>query len=388
MADVATFPGFRRAVGPPGIRNTVLVLSITGLTNPAARRIAAQVRGTHVIAMPYSTGLINEDREVHLRALEGLACNPNVGAVLIISDNVPKAKSLGAGIDARGQRVEMALLDHEGQDAISLVAMGTRLAAKLVREVSGQLREDMPLSALNIGLKCGRSDPSSGLMANPATGHFIDGHVDAGGTAIFGEVVEWLGAEELLAARACDPAIAAQLRNLPAEREVAAIAAGLDLTGNNPSPTNIAAGLSSIEEKSLGGISKTGTGQIKGVLDYAKAPGEPGLFAMDTPNYAPEHLTALAAAGCQMALFTTGAGNSFVSGLIPTLKVCANRSSCDKLKEQFDVTLDDLLDQNRPATEGGTRIAKAVLDTAAGRLTWGEILGEGDDIVSRFGAAL
>lgn len=124
------------------------------------------------------------------------------------------------------------------------------------------------------------------------------------------------------------------------------------------------------------------------MLDYAKAPGEPGLFAMDTPNYAPEHLTALAAAGCQMVLFTTGAGNSFVSGLIPTLKVCANRSSCDKLKEQFDVTLDDLLDQNRPATEGGTRIAKAVLDTAAGRLTWGEILGEGDDIVSRFGAAL
>ena len=383
-----TFLGYRRADGSVGIRNHVLVLSITGLTGPAARRIGAAVVGTHTITMPYNTGLIGRDREVHMRALLGLAANPNVGAVLLVSDHVPKAEKMAAALAATGRRVETLTFDDADQDAIALVAEGTRRAARLVREVSALRREEARLSELRVGLKCGRSDPSSGLMANPAVGAWVDRLIDAGGTAIFGEVVEWLGAEHLLAARAADDETARALRDLPAGREARAVEAGMDLLGNNPSPTNIKAGLSTIEEKSLGGISKTGARAIDGVLGYAEAPAKPGLFAMDTPNYAPEHMTALAAAGCQLVLFTTGAGNSFVSGLCPTLKVCANEVAVPRLAEQIDVPLDDLMARSGTPAEGADRIGVHVLGTAGGTRSWGEILGEGEDVVSRFGAAL
>ncbi|MEQ9199451.1 MAG: UxaA family hydrolase [Rhodospirillales bacterium] len=382
------FRGYRRDDGRVGIRNLVLVMSITGLTCPATRRIGSMVRNTHTICMPYNTGLLGQDKAVHLRTLEGLACNPNVGAVLLISDHVPKLEKMAAALRNRGQKVACLSMDDVGQDAIALVARGTRLAARLVREISGQPRSDAGLSELRIGLKCGRSDPSSGLVANPAVGGYIDRHVAAGGTAIFGEVVEWLGAEHLLAERAADDDIARQLLELPRDREARAVQAGLDLLGNNPSPTNIRSGISTIEEKSLGGISKTGSQPVSGVLAYGEAPARPGLFAMDTPNYAPEHLTALSAAGCQLHLFTTGAGNSFTSGLCPTLKISANDAVCAQLTEQIDIPLDGVMSGRRSMEEATGQIYDSVRQTADGKLSWGEILNEGDDIVSRFDAAL
>ena len=383
-----SFYGFVRPDGRVGIRNTVLCLSITGLTGPATRRIATAVHGVHAVLMPYSTGLVGRDREVHLSTLAGLAINPNVAAVLIVSDHAPKAHRLRAAIAQTGQTVETLTLDEVGQDAIALVAEGTRRAARMVRRASSLRRERVPGTSLCIGLKCGRSDPSSGLAANPAIGAFVDTAIDAGSTVIFGEVVEWLGAEAILEARAATPAVGDALRRLPRAREDAAQAAGLDLMGNNPSPTNIEAGISSIEEKSLGGVSKTGERPIIGVLDYAEAPNVPGLFAMDTPSYAPEHLTSLAAAGCQIALFSTGAGNSFVSGLMPTIKISGNAHTVSTLGEQVDVAVADILSNGTPLSEAATRIAAEVTRVAGGGLTWGEILGEGDDVVSRFGAAL
>lgn len=388
MTRQQAFNGYHRPNGSVGIRNDVLVLSVTGLTTAPARQIGAAVQGCHVITMPYSTGLVGRDREVHYRALVGLACNPNVGAVLLISDHKPKAETLAHAINARGQSVQILTLNEVEQDTVDLVAKGTRIAAQLARHLSKQRTAPAPVSSLRVGLKCGRSDPSSGLIANPSTGMYIDQLIAQGGTAIFGEVVEWIGAEHLLAQRAASAEIAERLTALPAGREAAALETGLDLMGSNPSPTNIAAGLSSIEEKSLGGISKTGSSPILGVLDYAEAPQEAGLFAMDTPNYAPEHLTALAAAGCQIALFTTGAGNSFVSGLMPTIKICGNQVSCQLLVTQFDVRLDDLVETADPLPIGSARIAETTLDVANGQLTWGEVLKQGDDVISRFGAAL
>jgi len=377
MADATGFDGFHRANSAVGVRNVVLVLSVTGLTTAAARRIGMAVRGSHVITVPYSTGLIGEDRVAHFRTLEGLACNPNVGAVLLLSDHAPKAETLAQAIATRGQSVRVLTLNEVGQDAIALTEKGTRIAAQLAHDISGFQRVTAPLSALRVGLKCGRSDPSSGLIANPVIGAFVDQLIASGGTAIFGEVVEWIGAEQLLAARAVSPQVADRLRQLPADREAAAIAAGMDLMGNNPSPTNVAAGLSSIEEKSLGGLSKTGASPINGVLRYAEAPVGGGLFAMDTANYAPEHLTALAAAGCQFALFTTGAGNSFVSGMMPTLKICANRDSCTKLQTHFDVMLHDLMDHADPLPAGAARVARATQSVVNGQLTWAKSWAKG-----------
>ena len=228
------------------------------------------------------------------------------------------------------------------------------------------------LSALTIGLECGRSDPSSGLVANPLLGRVADALVAAGGRAIIGETLEWLGAEHLLTPRARNQAVAEAIRAAVRAREAAAIAAGIDLMGTNPSPTNIASGLSSIEEKSLGNIAKSGTAPIEGVIGYGEAPAGPGLWVMDAPAYAPESLTGFVAAGAQVLLFTTGGGNSYTSLIAPTLKLSANPDACAALREQFDFDASGVFAGREDASTAADALRRQMLEVASGGATWGE----------------
>ena len=241
-------------------------LSATGLTGPSARRIAAQVAGAVVICNPVDTGPMGKDRAATDRALRGFVAHPNVGAVLIVGGNQPKVTALAEHAAASGRRVEALSLDECGHDALTLTDRGVRAAAGMARQLSRDRRRPVPVAELLLGLECGRSDPSSGLVANPLLGLIADRLVDAGGSAMIGETTEWLGAEHLLAARAASPAVAEAIREAALGRERMATAAGIDLLGNNPGPTNIAAGLSSIEEKSLGAYSKSGSAEVSGLL--------------------------------------------------------------------------------------------------------------------------
>lgn len=385
---MAEFLGYHRPDGRVGVRNRLLVLSVGGLTGPAARRIASSLRDAACVILPYEAGLIGEDKAIHDRAALGLASHPNLGGVLMVGDNPVMLERLAAGVAARGTPLAAISMDDCGNDVFELVARGGRAGARLIREMSRQRRAPAPLSALTVGLECGRSDPSSGLVANPLLGHVADALVDAGGTAILGETTEWLGAEHLLAARARTPELAAAIRAAVERREAAAVAAGVDLLGTNPTPTNIASGLSSIEEKSLGSTAKSGSRPIEGLLGYGEPPAAPGLWVMDAPAYAPESLTGFVAAGAQLILFTTGVGNSYVSALSPTVKVSANPETCARLNGQLDFDASAaFLGETAPEA-----LAEGLLGTlceiAGGTRTWGEILGEGDEVVSRFGAAL
>ena len=216
----------------------------------------------------------------------------------------------------------------------------------------------------------------------------VDRLVDAGGTAIFGETTEWIGAEVPLEAKAADPDVAAELRAAAARREAMATAAGIDLTWNNPSTTNIRAGLSSIEEKSLGAIAKAGSRPIRGVIAYGDAPPAPGVWAMDAPAYAPESLTGFTTAGCTMALFTTGVGNSYVSALMPTLKLTANPATAARVTQQLDFDASAVFAGQESLDAAADRLVEHILAVASGALTWGEILGEGDEVISRMGPVL
>jgi altronate dehydratase large subunit len=205
---------------------------------------------------------------------------------------------------------------------------------------------------------------------------------------MIGETTEWLGAEHLLQRRAVSPEVGDAIRNAVLAREQMAISAGIDLTGNNPGPTNIAAGLSSIEEKALGNIAKSGTAPIRGTLQYGEAPRGPGFWVMDGAAYSPESLTGFAVAGAQIMLFTTGVGNSFVNSLAPTIKVCANPVSTRSLRQQLDYDAGDVFLGTRALADAASELFEILSDVASGSLTWGEILGEGDEVVSRYGAAL
>jgi len=171
-------------------------------------------------------------------------------------------------------------------------------------------------------------------------------------------------------------------------REAAAVAAGIDLTGNNPNPTNVAAGLSSIEEKSLGNIAKSGQRPIEGVIGYGEAPPGKGLWVMDAPAYAPESVTGFVTAGAQLILFTTGVGNSYVSAIAPTLKLSANPVACAGLGQQLDFDASAVFEGRLQIAVAAERLLEVLLGIASGQSTWGEVLKEGDEVVSRFGAAL
>jgi altronate dehydratase large subunit len=212
--------------------------------------------------------------------------------------------------------------------------------------------------------------------------------VDAGGQAMIGETLEWMGAEHLLAVRARTPEIAVALREAVRAREGLAIAVGVDLMGNNPGPTNIASGLSSIEEKALGNIAKSGSRTFQGVIGYGEPPLGPGLWAMDGAAYSPESLTGFVAAGAQLLLFTTGVGNSYVSALAPTIKISANPTSGRVLKEQLDFDASIAFLGRAELRTMGEALFEDILAIASGQATWGEILGEGDEVISRFGPAL
>lgn len=383
-----TFLAYARPDGSFGVRNHVCVLSILGLTNAAARRIARLVRGTRLLTTPYGRGQVGPDAEVHRRTLVGLGRNPNAAAVLVVGADRKAVDRIAGEIAAGGKPVEAVALDDVGEDALALTDRGVRAGVPLVREASRQRRVPAPVSALFLGLECGHSDTTSGLVANPLTGLVVDRLVEAGGRAVFGETVEWLGAEHLLAARAATPAVGEAIRAAVARREALAVAAGVDLTGNNPGAENIAGGLSTIEEKSLGGIAKGGRAPIQGLLGFAEAPGAPGLYVMDGPCFSPESMTGMVAAGAQLVCFTTGAGNSVASALAPTIKVSGHPEACARLAEQIDFDAGAVLLGREGLAEAAQRLLGLVLEVASGALTLGEILDEGDEAVTRLGPSL
>tara|TARA_B110000967_G_scaffold163244_1_gene170069 strand:- start:7014 stop:7679 length:666 start_codon:yes stop_codon:yes gene_type:complete len=219
-------------------------------------------------------------------------------------------------------------------------------------------------------------------------GLIADRIVDEGGKAVFGETTEWLGAEHLLAKRGATPTVEQAILDAVLDSENRAIEAGLDLTGENPGPTNIAGGLSTIEEKSLGNIAKSGSRPIQSVLKYAEAPATPGLHAMHAATYAPESVSGFTASGANLILFTTGQGNSFVNLISPTIKISANPDTEARIKEQLDFTCPDVFSGEVSLEDAAPRFLELIIDVASGTKTWGEVLGEGEEVVSRFGGSL
>ncbi len=382
------FLGYERPDGGAGVRNHLLVLSVAGLTGPVARRVAQALPGSVLVTMPFGGGLIGEDQAQHLRALTGFACHPNVGAVLLIGSDPPKLRELGRAVEAKGKLLASVCLDDCGHDSLTLSDRAVRAGALLHLQLSRQRRVPMPLARLFLGLECGRSDPSSGMVANPLIGKVTDRVVAEGGRAVFGESLEWLGAEHLLAQRGTTPAVADALRQTVQRRLGLASSQGVDLLGHNPGPTNIAAGLSTIEEKSLGAIAKSGSAPIRGLLRYGQPVDEPGLYAMDAAAYSPESLSGFVAAGAQLMLFSTGVGNSYVSLLAPTIKLSANPDAALRLREQLDFDASDVFRGTRTLDDAARDLVALVVDIASGSLTWGEVLGEGDEVVSRMAEAL
>ena len=382
------FLGYKRKDGTIGIRNKLLIISITGLTGPTARKISNLLQGSLFIDNPYGGGIIGDDKIRQDNAIIGFAKNPNVGAVLIISADPPKGNFIKSQLDNSIKPIELLTLDECNHDAIKLLELGLRKGANLIRKISKNRREKVSLSKLSIGLECGRSDPSSGLVANPLMGIIGDKLIDLGGRAIIGETIEWLGAEHLLQRRAKSNEVKKKISQAVDFQKNFAKSKGIDLLGNNPGHQNIQAGLSTIEEKSLGNIAKSGSKKIENVINWGEKPKKSGMYLMHAPAYAPESLSGFSSAGCQITLFSTGVGNSFNNHIAPSIKYSANPKVCSQLTEQLDFKCSDVFLGKKSINESSEELWDLIIEICSGSLTWGEVLNESSEVFSRIDRSL
>jgi altronate dehydratase large subunit len=270
--------------------------------------------------------------------------------------------------------VEVLGIQENGGSA-NTIAKGSLLAQEMAIEASLLERVPCKIGDLVLGLKCGSSDTTSGLSANPALGVASDLLVRAGGTSILGEVTEFIGAEHLLARRSQDARIRGRILELVTRMESRAKSTGVDIRGGQPTRGNIQGGLTTIEEKSLGAIAKAGTAMIQDVYEYGCAPTVKGLVVMDSPGREPELLTGLAAAGCTIVAFTTGRGAPQGFPFVPVVKITGNSHTWENLRDHVDLDVSPVMDGRETLVEAGERIYRELLGVASGRLTAAEVSG-------------
>jgi altronate dehydratase large subunit len=322
---------------------------------------------------------MGEDRTLVRRTLVGFGTSPNVFAVLIVGLGCEELtpEEIAKGMRSNGRRVEVVVIQDVGGTR-KTTALGKGIVKEMLADAAKLRRESIPVSELILGTECGGSDYTSGLASNPAVGAVCDMLVAEGGTVILSETPELIGAEHLLAKRARTPQIAQEVLNAVTWWEKRAIAAGQNIREGNPAPGNIAGGITTLEEKSLGCIYKAGTGPLEEVISYASHPMKKGLVYMDTPAHDIEQLTAMVAGGAQIVLFTTGRGTPAGSPIAPVIKITGNRSTYLKMKDNMDVDVSKILKGKETITDAGKRIFGEVISVASGKITKAEKLGQRD----------
>lgn len=381
-----TFMGYRRADGRVGIRNHVLILPTSVCAAQVASEIARSVPGCVAACHAYGCCQVGEDWQLTFRTLRNTAANPNIGGTLVVGlgcEGLEPLTMLGA-VEGLGKPSRGIVIQEEG-GSLKSIAQGTAIARAMLNEITRQPREAAEPSALMLGLECGGSDATSGLAANPALGAASDLVIASGGTCILSETTESIGAEHILARRAVSAEVGQRLLEIVRACEERALKMGEDLRGSQPTPGNLAGGISTIEEKSLGCIHKAGSAPIQGVLEYAEPPAGRGLYVMDTPGMDVESMVGLAAGGVQVMVFTTGRGTPTGNPVMPVIKVTANRATARRMADNIDLDLSGVIEGTQTIEEAGQVILDEILAVASGKLTKAERLGHAEFSIYRIG---
>lgn len=379
-----TFWGYRRANGSVGVRNHVAVISAMDNSNFVARRVCSQVHGTVPVCPCFGRGEVGADLEQHIAILGGIGANPNVYAAVIVSLE-PVIAGRIADLIRKEKKEAIVLSFDEYGGTVGATAKAVQTAQRLVIAASKQKREEVPVSSLVLGTECGGSDTISGLISNPATGMVADRLIDNGGKAILSETTEWMGAEEQLRARAVTPQLGQRIVDAIKWYEDYIISIGVDINGTNPAPDNIKGGLSTIEEKALGAVEKGGSRPIQDLITYGQKPTKPGLTLMDASPGGVENTTTLAAAGCQLIIFSTGKGNPIGNPVVPTVKVTGNSRTVVNYADNIDVDLTRAVTEDVSLEAVAADLYEDMLDYADGKLTTAEVLGDTEVAVTRIG---
>ena len=368
------FQGFIRPNNLIGVRNTVLVMAVCDCGEPAARQMADGIEGA-VTVTQYQGCIAMET----VPTLVGAARNPNVAATLLVAMGCEglQPEPIREEIARAGKPVEVVNIQEIGSTRRA-IARGRQIVKKMTQQAARQDRRPFDVSRLVVGVKCGGSDTTSGIAANPAIGVMSDMLVDAGASVVMIEPIEAIGAEEPLAARAVNEQVRQEILKWVGneEKRWTVPGASVDFMCRG----NIEGGLTTLEEKSLGAIHKSGHRPIKGVLknrqDYLETVPPGGGFYLQEGIHVELHaMTHMAAAGVHIIVFATGRGGSFGHAICPLVKVTGNPETWARMAEDMDVNASTIMEGKESIEGVGKRIFDEVVAVASGKQTIGEQLG-------------
>lgn len=387
------FMGYVRPDDSVGVRNHLLILSGTVYANGVVDRVANTINGAVPITHALGRCQVIPDLAVTRRFLSGTAANPNVGAVVIIDhfkEEGMTAEDIANDIASTGKLVATVNIRGEG-GFINAIEKATRYAQDFARQISMYQRERVPMSKILFGTECGTSDTTSGLASNPASGWAAEKIIAEGGRTIMAECTEWMGCENWLTDKAATPEVAEQIVAGVRHMEQRALASGEDIRGSQPTGDNMAGGLTTIEEKSMGACKKIGASSIIEYLEVAAAPTktDPGNYVMYGPGMGAESISSMAAAGCQVLTFCTGGGHTSNHPIMPTIKVTGNRNSFELMKDTVDVDVSGLFYDELNMDEAGQIVFDEILRVSNGYLTKSEALKDNNSFaIHRIGPSI
>lgn len=366
-----TFLGYRRSDGRAGIRNYVAIVP-TVLCSVSVARSIAEASKTNVFPHEGGCGQVGPEKEHTMRVLKGIVSHPNVGAVLTIGLSCEQVDASKLA-EAAGNKPTRYIRIHDTGGNEKAVKKGIELVGELKKEIVGEKRTIIGVEELTIATQCGSSDTGSGIASNPAVGAMADKLIGLGGAIILGETGGLYGAAGLMARKAATKEIGDEIIAMTDKLEVYYKRMSHSLREGNPTPGNIAGGLTTLVEKSLGGVRKGGTTTIQGVLGPGEKITGKGLWVMNTSHGIGSCAAAdMLASGAQMLAYTTGGGNPIGSPLAPVVKITATKKTVDRLEDIIDFDASPVLLGTETVKECGDRLLEEMMVIADGKLVQAE----------------
>lgn len=386
MAD--QFLGYERPDGTVGIRNHVAIISTAPYAIDTTKRTADIVENTVPITHPLGRCQTRPDVFQTYRTLLGYGTHPNVYGTVVIAHagEAIDGDELAADVAETG-RPSASINIHEEGGVMNALDSAVDAAREMVQDASAMRRQPHDLGKLTFGINCATSDTTSGLCQHHATAgavwRLIDDH---GGRGCFAETPEFFGGEGPLADRAVSEEVHDEILERVENWDKRLQATGYDVRGAQPTPDNMDGGLTTIEEKSLGALVKSGDGPIQDIIDYgAKIPDDSGMYIMDTPGHGAESVTGIGAGGAQFMVISTGQGHTLSNAIMPTIKITGNPGSAARVPEQTDVDVSEALVGDQTIDWAVDQLWEEIEEVVNGKLTGSEAMGESQFAIHRIG---